>query len=156
MEIIQITGDQVGEVAVLFDKYRQFYELKSDITLATKYLRDRVENGESIVFAARDENGYHGFTQVYTTFCSLEAQKIYVLYDLYVDAASRKNGIGRMLMNAVADKALAEGIARIDLSTAKENTKGQGLYEQLGYERDNVFYSYSLSIDHPPLSTNSA
>lgn len=116
--------------------------------LATKYLRDRIENGESMVFAARDENGFHGFTQVYTTFCSLEADKIYVLYDLYVDAASRKKGIGRKLMNAAKDKALADGIVRIDLGTAKDNFKGQSLYEQLGYERDNKFYSYSLSLNH--------
>ena len=52
-------------------------------------------------------------------------------------------------MNAASEWALAEGAARIDLETARENAPGQSLYRSLGYEVDEVFLKFSLDLgDH--------
>jgi ribosomal protein S18 acetylase RimI-like enzyme len=38
---------------------------------------------------------------------------------------------------------VADGMARMDLTTAKNNVKAQSLYSSLGWVRDDVFYTYS-------------
>jgi ribosomal protein S18 acetylase RimI-like enzyme len=132
-------------LALLFDGYRQFYEQPADLELARGYIQDRMANGESIIFVCEDENGgLSGFTQLYPTFCSVEAQPILVLYDLFVSADCRRGGVGRALMLAAQDYGTESGVARLDLQTAVDNHPGQAPYEPLGSERDEHFYSYSF------------
>ena len=87
-----------------------------------------------------------GFAQLYSTFCSVEASSIWVLYDLFVVEQMRDAGVGRALMNQAQKMAKKTGASRIDLETAHDNINAQGLYESLGYERDNGFYKYSLEL----------
>jgi ribosomal protein S18 acetylase RimI-like enzyme len=73
--------------------------------------------------------------------------KIYILYDLYVDASARKSGLGEKLMNAATAWAKEQGAARLDLLTEDNNLAGQHLYEKLGYKRTGEeFYAYSLQV----------
>ena len=44
------------------------------------------------------------------------------------------------------DAAIADGAKRIDLETAHDNAPGQHLYEKLGYERLEGFFTYSLGL----------
>jgi ribosomal protein S18 acetylase RimI-like enzyme len=87
-----------------------------------------------------------GFCQIYPSFCSVAAAKIGVLYDLFVDNSARKTGAGRALMLAAHEYAATNGMARLDLSTAKDNLTAQALYESLGWQRDEIFYAYSKEI----------
>ena len=67
-------------VAQLFDAYRQFYQYPSDLALASAYIAQRMQKGESVVLLACDGAGAAlGFCQLYPTFCSLEAKPIYAL-----------------------------------------------------------------------------
>ncbi len=70
-----------------------------------------------------------GFCQLYPSFCSVIAQPIFTLYDLYVAPPARQTGAGRALMQAAHDHALQNGFARLDLSTARSSHKAQALYE---------------------------
>lgn len=147
MKILRATDEHVPEIARLFDLYRQFYECESDIELATKYITDRLANNESTIFVAADGETLTGFVQMYPSFCSVEAIKIYILYDLYVDESARNSGVGALLMTKATEYAKDEGAARIDLMTAHSNKPGQHLYEKLGYEKVlEDFYTYSLSL----------
>ena len=38
------------------------------------------------------------------------------------------------------------GLARLDLTTAKSNVKAQALYASLGWQQDEVFYAYSKAF----------
>ena len=147
MEIVKAGREQIAEVARLFDLYRQFYECDADLALATRFITDRIEREESDIFVAIDGDSAGGFVQLYPSFCSVDAVKIYILYDLYVDASARKSGIGEMLMNAATTWAREQGAARLDLLTEDNNLAGQHLYEKLGYKRTNEeFYAYSLPV----------
>ena len=88
-----------------------------------------------------------GFSQLYPTFCSVAASKIFILYDLYVISSHRKLGAGSRLMNAAKAYAIAQGASRLDLETEMNNRTAQYLYEKLGYERDTEFYKYSLELE---------
>lgn len=148
MEIIRADLSHLSKVAPLFDLYRQFYQCPSDQPLAAEFIHQRLKNRESVIFLAQDEQGNGlGFTQLYPSFCSVEAIKIYILYDLYVDSDARKLGIGKVLMETASEYAQKNGGDRIDLLTAKNNLAGQSLYEGLGYCRTNEdFYAYSLNL----------
>ena len=148
MNIIRADKSHLSEVARLFDLYRQFYECPPDIELATNYISERMANNESVIFAAEGEDGkLLGFTQLYPTFCSVQAVKIFVLYDIYVDAAARKKDVGTALMQQAADYCKSQGAKRMDLLTGKDNYAGQGLYEKMGwYKTNEAFYAHSLDL----------
>lgn len=147
MDIIKADLPHLSDVARLFDLYRQFYECPPDHDLATRFIKERMENSESDIFLAINENSACGFVQLYPSFCSVQAIKIYILYDLYVDADNRKSGVGEKLMNRATQWAKENNAARLDLLTANTNKIGQHLYEKLGYKRVlDDFYSYSLEL----------
>ena len=126
----------LDQLAELFDQYRQFYECPPDLGAAKNWLAENLERGRSTLFAADNGSQLLGFTQLYPALCSVDLVDYFVLYDLYVIEAARRQGIARALMNAASDWAKAQGAARLDLETARDNAPGQALYRDLGYELD--------------------
>jgi ribosomal protein S18 acetylase RimI-like enzyme len=134
-------------IAPLFDAYRQFYEKPPDLALARRYLDERFRRNESAIFVAEnEEGGIIGFTQLYPAFCSVLADRTWVLYDLFVAPSARGTGAGRALMEAAEAHGRKTGAARLELQTAKTNRIGQSLYESCGWERDELFYVYSKGL----------
>lgn len=139
--------NDVENIAVLFDAYRQFYEQKPNLEFAQEFISARLNNDESIIFIAEDEmENALGFCQIYPSFCSVIGAPIYVLYDLFVSPKARKSGLGKMLLEQAREHAQANGIPRMDLTTAKTNFNAQSLYESLGWVRDDIFYAYNKSV----------
>lgn len=143
-------------LAPLFDAYRQFYEQPPNLALAQAYLRERLERSESVVLLAEaaapadasktTEPKVLGFSQLYPSFCSVQAAPIHVLYDLFVAPEARRSGTARALLTAARAQAQQAGSVRLDLSTARSNTQAQALYESLGWVRDELFWVYSLEL----------
>ncbi|MBQ5941947.1 GNAT family N-acetyltransferase [Massilia sp. AB1] len=139
--------DDLPHIAKLFDLYRQFYEQAPDAELARSFVEQRFLNRESRQLVAENAAGeIVGFSQLYPSFCSVEAAPIYVLYDLFVAPDARQGGVGRALLLAAEALARMEGKARMDLTTAKTNLVAQSLYEALGWTRDEVFHTYSRRL----------
>ena len=136
----------LDQLAELFDQYRQFYECPPDLGAAKNWLAENLERGRSTLFAADNGSPLLGFTQLYPALCSVDLVDYFVLYDLYVVEAARRQGIARALMNAASDWAKAQGADRLDLETARDNAPGQALYRDLGYELDEVFLKFSLDL----------
>ena len=148
MNIERATLEHIDEVARLFDLYRQFYEQPADLDLARRYVSARITNDESVIYLATDNSGAGlGFTQLYASFCSVAAASIWILYDLYVAADTRKQGVGIALMNRARQLAQETGAARLELETAVDNITAQSVYERLGYVRNTRFYGYALTIE---------
>ncbi len=147
MEIVRANESHIPEISRLFDLYRQFYKCEPDKDLATKFITDRIKKEESVISVASAEDGLKGFVQLYPSFCSVDAIKIFILYDLYVDDCGRNLGIGTSLMNKASEYDRGEGASRIDLMTAFSNKPGQHLYEKIGYKKVlEDFYTYSLQV----------
>ena len=132
--------------AELFDQYRQFYECPPDLGAAKNWIAENLERGRSTVFAADNGSQLLGFTQLYPALCSVDLVDYFVLYDLYVIEAARRQGIARALMNTASEWAKAQGADRLDLETARDNAPGQALYRDLGYELDEIFLKFSLDL----------
>ena len=145
--IIEADSSYAEKIGKVFDLYRQFYKYESNLISSTNYIKDRINNKESKIFIAiNNNNEVIGFVQLYETFGSLDLGKIIILYDLYVIEDHRKNNIGRQLMIRSHEYAKKINAKRIQLSTATDNFIGQSLYESLGYIKDIDFYTYDFEI----------
>ncbi len=141
----------LDNVAALFDAYRQFYEQAPDLALATHFIGERMRKHESVILLALGEGeSVLGFCQLYPSFCSVAAKPIYCLYDLFVDPSARRFGAGKVLLTAAVQLAARNGMARLDLTTARTNLAAQAAYESLGWVRDEVFLAYNKALPSVP------
>lgn len=134
--------------AGLFDEYRQFYGQSSDYQLAAAFLHERFANGDSVVFLGIDPQtgGGLGFAQLYPSFSSIAARRIWILNDLFVARPARRRGVGRALLDAARGHAMATGAVHLVLETAATNREAQSLYESYGFKRDNKYWVYELDL----------
>ncbi|GAB3430858.1 hypothetical protein [Niabella aquatica] len=66
MQTIKISKAQGELVYELFNKYRIFYKQPSDIEAAKKFIQERLNNNESVIFVVLTDEGIPaGFTQLY-------------------------------------------------------------------------------------------
>jgi len=144
--------EDVNRVAALFDLYRQYYEQTPDPDLAREFIRDRLAAGESVVLVAESTGTGSrealGFVQLYPSFSSVAARRIWVLNDLFVAPSVRRSGVGRALMEGARRLAVETGAKRLVLETLTGNRQAQALYESLGYvcENDSArFYCLEVS-----------
>lgn len=138
-----------GAIAPLFDAYRQFYGKPPDPDLAFDFIRKRLERFESVILLAQDESSrVVGFVQLFPSFTSVQARRLWVLNDLFVTADARDLGVGRALLNAARDHAIKTGAKRLTLETMDDNRRAWRLYESLGYVKSgtDVRY-YTLELD---------
>jgi ribosomal protein S18 acetylase RimI-like enzyme len=150
MQIKRITSSEYSLVTGLFDKYRVFYKQASDVTLAESYIKARLEKEESVIFLAlANDNTPAGFTQLYPIYSSVRAAKNWLLNDLYVDAAYRKQGIGEALIKTAMDFAKSEGSTYVKLETAYDNYTAQSLYESIGFKKQEIetgYFTYRIEV----------
>jgi ribosomal protein S18 acetylase RimI-like enzyme len=146
MKVYKATIEDLDGVSNLFDQYRVFYQQPSDLDGAKTYIKNRLESKDSVIFVVKDERDYVGFTQLYPTFSSVSMKRVWILNDLYVNGQTRNQGIGERLLNKAKDFAIQTGAKSLSLSTASDNYSAQRLYEKLGYQRDEQFHHYELSL----------
>jgi len=137
--------DDVQDIAPLFDAYRQFYEQSPNLGSAARFLHDRLERDESVVFVAEQAGKAVGFVQLYPLFSSVSLGRIYLLNDLFVAPEARGVGVGAALLETSRCFGEAERAHYLELSTAVDNP-AQRLYEACGWQRDREFLFYELSL----------
>lgn len=144
--VLQATPADVGEIAPLFDLYRQFYGKTPNEEAARRFLFARLSKAESVVFYARQEGKAAAFVQLYPAFSSVNLSRQWILNDLYVLPEVRKLGYGRALVERAHGLAEETHAHSLVLETAVSNEAAQKLYESLGWKRDNDFYRYCLAV----------
>ncbi len=145
-EILQATPADVGDVAPLFDAYRQFYGKPADVEAARRFLFARLSKAESGLFIAQLEGKVAGFVNLYAVFSSVNLTRQWILNDLFVAPEARKLGVGRALTERARQLAEATRANGLTLETAIDNHAAQKLYESLGWKRDEEFYRYFLPV----------
>jgi ribosomal protein S18 acetylase RimI-like enzyme len=61
-----------------------------------------------------------------------------VMYDIVVDPDHRKQGVGRMLVDATLEALKKKGAPRVVLSTAERNAAAQRLFDRAGFRRTMI------------------
>ena len=68
-----------------------------------------------------------------------------VVYDIVVDPTHRRQGIGRMLLDATLESLKARGSPRVVLSTAERNVAAQHLFDRAGFRRTMIEMTRELN-----------
>ncbi len=132
-------------IAPLFDAYRQFYKQAADPPAARQFLRERLENNQSVVLIAEVNGIVAGFAQLYPIFSSVRLGTEWILNDLFVSPDHRRLGLGRLLVEACMAHARDTGALSLQLLTEIDNTPAQSLYEALGWKRTTDYDRYTVS-----------
>lgn len=145
MQIKLATLNELELLTELFDSYRMFYEQKSDLEEAKKFLMERMINEQSVAFIALDDVKPLGFVQLYPSFSSVSMKRSWILNDLFVNELARGKGVGERLMKTAIEFARETGAKGLLLETANDNAIAQRLYERIGFIKElNYFYYYSI------------
>ena len=140
-------GDAEG-IAKLFDDYRVFFGKPSDLPLAQDFIADRLHHAESVIFFAQtSEEQCVGFAQLYPSFSSVSAGRVWILNDLFVTESARGMGIGTKLLGEIKAFGPDSNAKSILVETTASNTGAQKLYETTGYQEvaDRLFYEQVIS-----------
>ena len=128
------TPADLPELTPLFDRYRQFYGQASNMEKAMDFLRERMEQEESVIFLYRDSHGaLLGFTQLYPIFSSVSLRRAWLLNDLFVEAHGRRQGVAAALLHRAEQHGRESGAAWLLLSTGADNFTAQSVYEKNGW-----------------------
>ena len=130
----------------LFQGYLRFYEKSVTSDAARNFIEERLRKQDSAIFLASLDGQVLGFMQLYPSFASLSLAPSWILNDLFVDQAGRGHGVGETLLTAARELAVDNGAAEIFLQTARDNATAKRLYDRLGYQRDDEFLVYTLSL----------
>lgn len=146
VQVRRATLAEIDAAARLFQGYLRFYEKTVEADAARRFIQDRLHKQDSVIFLAWLDAEALGFVQLYPCFASLSLAPSWVLNDLYVDPSARGHGVGEALMEAARQLGMDTGAAEIFLQTARSNATAQRLYQRLGYQRDDEFLVYTLSL----------
>jgi ribosomal protein S18 acetylase RimI-like enzyme len=140
--------DDLEAIVPLFDGYRCFYRQTSNPDAARDFLAARLAGRESVILVAEEEgtNALLGFVQLYPSFSSVSMARLYILNDLFVAEHARRRGVGAGLLAAAAQFGRSENALGLVLSTAVDNDAAQALYRASGWERDEEYCVFNLSL----------
>lgn len=148
MQIILGQVEHLSQLAELMDAYRQFYGQPANRPAAEQFLFERIINHESVIYVAQDtvSGQLTGFLQLYPSFSSVSLTPIWILNDLYVPPAYRRQGVARALIQAAIALVQERGDKGLSLQAMPDNLSAQALYESIGFQRDTHTYYYDLCL----------
>jgi GNAT superfamily N-acetyltransferase len=143
--IRDVARDDFDRWLPLWNGYNAFYDragptaLPGDVTMATwaRFL-DPMEPVHALV-AERDNRLIGLAHYVFHRSTTMLGQTCY-LQDLFTDTAARRQGVGRLLIDAARERARASGAARLYWHTQAKNAAARRLYDDMAGASDFVVY----------------
>ncbi len=138
--------DDLLDLTRLYIAYRVFYGEPPAEAAAEQFIRERISSNAGRYFLAWDEHGERtspvGFMHLMPSTNTLAMRPIWLLEDLYIEPAARRQGIASCLLREAEAFARRTGAERITLSTAHNNEIAQSIYRRAGYEREEHFWYF--------------
>ena len=142
MIVRRAVQEDLNQLAILFDEYRQFYGSSSNIQQSYHFLKQRFDNQQSVIFIHVKDEVFTGFVLLYLGFSSVACSTYYILDDVYVTPIYRQQGSAKQLIDTAILFAQQQNAIRISLETQKNNYQSHQLYEQMGFVKDSEFQTY--------------
>ena len=117
----------------LFDDYRQHYGANPAPDAVAAWLRDQVVSESERVYLAGDESHARGICSVVVMPAALTLRTVWLIRDLFVAEPVRRRGVGRGLLDHVADQARTAGAHRLALQADASNDLALQLYAKCGF-----------------------
>jgi GNAT superfamily N-acetyltransferase len=148
MKIEQVGEADLADLLPMMRAYCDFYEVAPSDTdlegLALALIADPDREGIQLL-ARRDGGEPLGFATVFWSWQTLSAARVAVMNDLFVVPETRKQGVGRALIEECRRRARERGAAELVWETALDNETAQRLYRFLNAE-ESRWISYSLEV----------
>lgn len=138
--IRRATIGDLPQLSVLFNSYRFFYKQGPNVNACEIFLKERIENDQSVIIVAEENSELIGFTQLYPIYSSVSLAKAWLLNDLYVNEKSRNKGVATMLLNSSKQVGVETGARWLLLQTGKDNNIAHSLYEKNGWVKETDFF----------------
>lgn len=146
MKIINLDNNHKGHWLPLWNGYLEFYKenLPQEITdFVFKRLCDPNDKNMG-GFIAFDGDKAIGFVNFVVHAGTWGIEDVCYLEDLFVDPNVRGGGVGRALINKVADFAREENHRHVYWQTNKSNERAQILYEKMAGPSQFIVYKLKL------------
>jgi ribosomal protein S18 acetylase RimI-like enzyme len=113
-------------------------------------LASRIErvlaNAAHFAAVAEHKNAVCGLVHAYERPALEKAHEV-VVQSLVVDQRARKEGVGKLLMDAAEMWASTKGARKVVLHTRVDRDDARSFYERLGYRRNSTSHLMTKSID---------
>lgn len=152
MIVRRACSDDLSALAILFDEYRQFYQVQSEPELSYQFLKQRLENQQSVIFVHIKDQQLTGFVILYLGFSSVACKHYYILDDVYVSPQFRRQGSARQLIDTAILFARHNAAFKICLRTELNNIRSHQLYESMGFIKDTEYQEYHYYLNPRPLN----
>lgn len=115
------------------------------------FLGSQLDIPSVVILVAESDGAILGYTYAGvegTDYMSLRGPAG-VVYDIVVDPAHRRIGVGRMLIDATLSALQSRGSGRVVLSTAERNEEAQRLFARAGFRRTMI--EMTKELDAQPI-----
>ncbi|WP_163100071.1 GNAT family N-acetyltransferase [Peribacillus alkalitolerans] len=148
INIRQATIQDVPKIVSIFDSYRAYFKQKRNPIEVEKFLFEKFEHLESVIFIVENRSNIIGFAQLYPIFSSLSLQRVWLLNDFFISEEFRNRGIGKQLFGIVKEFSLLTKSKGIELSVEHVNKSAWSFWENQGFKLDEDFRYYFLKINN--------
>lgn len=139
LKIAPITTTEVPELLKLIRELARFEKLEHEMKASVPSLRKALFGSHAAAGAllARCDGKTAGYAIYFSTFSSFVGRPGLWLEDLYVRPPFRKRGIGRRLIQAVAEVAAKRNCGRFEWTALNWNRNALEFYQRLGAKELN-------------------
>ena len=136
----------IPAIVILIREFAEFEKLSDWCEVTEDDLQEAVFGKKSFVrgLVAMAGDRYAGYALYFPIFKSFRGERSIFLEDLYVTPDLRGNGLGLVMLRAVAKYAQEQGFTRMDWQTLKWNEPAINFYKNLGAESDDENYDFRL------------
>ncbi len=133
MAVVQVTTVPAAELAGTLELLEESLRGGEPLPgVFAERLRDAVRVGDLEVLAAKEEGRVVGIAVLAYRLNVSAAGLFASIEDLYVRTESRRRGVGRALLEAVAERCTIRGVSYVEAQV--EDEEAAGFYSALGYE----------------------
>lgn len=143
IEVQQLTASDRGEWETLARAYKAFYRTDLPDSAYENTWQRLLRRDGMRGLAARSDGSLVGITH-FLFHTGIWSPCACYLEDLFVEPTARGRGVARMLIDAVAQHARAEGAGRLYWLTHETNATARTLYDKVAARSGFVEYEYAL------------
>jgi GNAT superfamily N-acetyltransferase len=134
------------KIVPVFDSYRAYFKQERNPSEVERFLFDKFEHLESVIFIAEQNNEVIGFAQLYPIFSSLTLQRVWLLNDFFICEDYRNKGVGKQLFEKLKEFTLLTKSKGIELSVEHINEEAWHFWEKQGFKLDEEFRYYFYKL----------
>jgi GNAT superfamily N-acetyltransferase len=147
---VQIRFGDLADVPLIADLIRglaRYEKLEHEVTMTEEKLTDSLfgERRYAETLIAEDDRQPVGFALFFHNFSTFLAQPGIYLEDLFVIPEQRGRGVGRALLERLAQVAVDRGCGRLEWAVLNWNQDAIRFYERLGAKPNSEWTVYRLT-----------